>query len=217
MKIISNIIFPLIILLMFPGCSVHSPMLKDKPVDLPVSYSSGEIEPSPPIGRWWEKFGDEKLNELMDEAFKNNLDIAQSYEHLQQSLALVLKTNSSRGPVLNIEGSGGRAKQSGITVNTYQLSAAASFEIDLWSKLGSSTRAAQLDALASAENLKSLYISISAQVADLYFLAIEQRAQIELSDNTIGSYRDTLEKVERRYRHGLTQLAFSFDRTVSGQ
>jgi NodT family efflux transporter outer membrane factor (OMF) lipoprotein len=139
----------------------------------------------------------------MEESFRHNLDIAQAYERLQQSLAIVKRTNSSRGPALNINGSGTRAKQSGVTLNTYQLSAAASFEIDLWSKLGSATKAAQMDALASEEDLKSLYISISAQVADLYFLAIEQRSQLELSDNTIESYRDTLEKVERRYRHGL--------------
>jgi NodT family efflux transporter outer membrane factor (OMF) lipoprotein len=139
----------------------------------------------------------------MEEALQRNLDIAQSYERLQQSLAIVTRTNSSRGPSLNINGSGTRAKQSGVISETYQLSAAASFEIDLWSKLGSRAKAAQMDALASEEDLKSLYISISAQVADLYFLAIEQRAQLELSDNTIESFRDTLEKVESRYRQGL--------------
>jgi len=203
MKTISNIIFPLIIFFIISGCSVHSPMISESTVDLPDSYSSGEPIPAPPIGRWWKKFGDDKLNELIEEAFKHNLDITQSYERLQQSLALARKTGASRGPILNIEGSGGRTKKSGVTADTYQLSAAASFEIDLWSKLGSSSRAARLDALASEEDLRSLYISISAQVADLYFLAIEQRAQLALSDKTIESFQDTFNRVENRYRQGL--------------
>ncbi len=139
----------------------------------------------------------------MDEAFKHNLDIVQAYERLQQSLAIADKAGASRGPVLNIESSGTRARQAGATTNTFKLSAAASFEIDLWNKLGSKGSAAQLDSLAYKEDLKSLYISITAQIADLYFLAVEQRAQIALSDNTIQSYQETLDKVDKRYRQGL--------------
>ena len=193
----------MIVLFIIAGCSVHSPLTKGQEVEVPPSYSSQEPIPSPPIGRWWEEFGDDRLNELMEEAFRYNLDIVQSYERLQQSLTIVRKTNASRGPAINIEGSGTRAKNSGVITETYQLSAAASFEIDLWNRLGANTKAARLDALASEEDLRSLYISISAQVADLYYLAVEQRAQLELSDNTTESYRETLEKVERRYRQGL--------------
>lgn len=190
-------------ILSLSGCSVHSPMFKGEQIDVPESYSSGETDTSPPVGRWWEKFGDDKLNELIKEAFKHNLDITRSYERLQQSLAIVRTTNSSRGPVLNIEGSGARAKKSGLITESYQLSAAASFEIDLWNKLGVKADAARFDALASEEDLRSIYISISARVADLYYLAVEQRAQLELSDNIIESYRDTLKRVESRYRQGL--------------
>lgn len=193
----------LIVLFIVAGCSVHSPLINDVKVDIPDSYSSGETDPSPPVGSWWERFEDDKLNELMEEALRYNLDITRAYERLQQSLAIVRATNSSRGPALKIEGSRTRAKQAGVITNTYQLSAAASFEIDLWNKLGAKTAAARFDALASEEDLRSLYISISAQVADLYYLAVEQRAQLELSDDTIESYRDTLKRVERRYRQGL--------------
>ena len=185
------------------ACSVHSPMIMKEPVDLPESYSSGETDPSPPVGRWWKRFEDDKLNELMEEAFRYNLDIIRAYERLQQSLAIVRTTSSSRGPALNILGSGTRAKQAGVITNAYQLSAAASFEVDLWNKLGAKTGAARFDALASKEDLRSIYISISAQVADLYYMAVEQRAQLKLSDDTIESYRDTLKRVERRYRQGL--------------
>ncbi|MBL7032443.1 MAG: efflux transporter outer membrane subunit [Nitrospira sp.] len=193
----------LILLLIIAGCSVHSPLINDVTVDVPDSYSSEEAIPAPPIGRWWERFEDDKLNELMDEALRYNLDIARAYERLQQSLAIVKTISASRGPALNIEGSGTRAKQAGVITNAYQLSAAASFEVDLWNKLGAKTEAARFDALASEEDLRALYISISAQVADLYYLAVEQRAQLELSDDTIESYQDTLKRVERRYRHGL--------------
>lgn len=202
-----RLIFILAAALSVSGCSVNSSLLKEKPVDLPSSYSTGIENPAPPIGKWWEQFDDDELNRLMEETFTNNLDIEQSYERLQQSLAAVQLADSARGVNATIEGSGGKTRQSGIPgvvrQDTFSLSAAAGYEIDLWNKLKSRTDAARFDALASAEDLKSLYISISAQAADLYYLAVEQRAQLDLSDQTVASFKDTLERVERRYREGL--------------
>lgn len=198
-----------LILLIVPasGCSLHSSMVRERPVDVPASYSSVDKSPAPPAGRWWERFEDDILNGLMEDTFRNNLDIVQAYERLRQSLALVRATNATRGPVLNIEGSGGRTRQPGMfgigREESYSLSAAASYEIDLWGKLKSGAEAAKFDAMASEEDLRSLYTSISARVADLYYLAVEQRAQLELSDRTTASFQDTLERVESRYRQGL--------------
>jgi NodT family efflux transporter outer membrane factor (OMF) lipoprotein len=49
-------------------------------------------------------------------------------------------------------------------------------------------------------------MNLSAQLADLYYLAIEQRAQILLTDQTIQRYQDSLQRVENRYRQGITAV-----------
>jgi NodT family efflux transporter outer membrane factor (OMF) lipoprotein len=199
------------------ACSLHDSQVTGPLIDVPSSYSGmeGNDGQAVAVDRWWEMFGDDELNSLMEEVFQNNLDIAGAYERLKQLEAVMQITNSSRGLMINIDGSGSRSRQSSffrgsssesfgaVTFNSYSLSAAASYELDLWGKLRANTEAAQLDVLASEQDLKALYISISAQLADLYFLAVEQRAQLELSDRTIASFRDTLERVERRYRGGL--------------
>ena len=192
--------------IIFAGCSVHKVNVKEPAIDMPVKFSrqSGEASFS---AQWWKQFRDQKLDNVMEETFKQNLEIVQAYERLQQSVSILEKTGSSRMPNLGIEGSGGRVRQAGAfgaaTSDTYALSAKASYEIDLWNKLDSSTKAARFDMLATEQNLKSLYISISAQVAELYYQAVEQRAQLALSDKTIASFQDTLERVERRYKEGL--------------
>jgi NodT family efflux transporter outer membrane factor (OMF) lipoprotein len=143
----------------------------------------------------------------MEETFKHNLDIAQAYERLQQSMAVVRITDSARGINLNIDASGGRARQpssfGAVTDDIYTLSASASYEIDLWGKLKSRTEAARYDYFATEEDLRTLFMSISALLTDLYYLAVEQRAQLELTDQTIESFQDTLDRVERRYHAGL--------------
>jgi len=201
-EILLIIVFTFII----SGCSVHKANMKEPVIDMPVGFSNqtGEISFS---AKWWKQFNDEKLDSLMKDTFANNLEIVQAYERLQQSVSILEKTGSSRLPNLGIEGSGGRVRQSGafgaVTSDAYSLSAKASYEIDLWKKLDSSTKAARFDMLATEQNLKALYISISAQVAELYYQAVEQRAQLALSDKTIASFQDTLERVERRYKEGL--------------
>jgi NodT family efflux transporter outer membrane factor (OMF) lipoprotein len=197
----------LLLILTFTGCASYKSMMNSSAIDMPSSYSNLENKPAPPIGRWWEQFNDPKLNYLMEEAFIQNLDIVQAYERLEQSRQVLLKTDSSRGLGLNVEGSAGRARQSvlsrSVTSNAYGLSVAAQYELDIWGKLKSGTSAARLDVMASEQDLKALYISISAQLADLYYLAVEQQEQLDLSDQAIDSFQDTLDRVERRYRSGI--------------
>ncbi len=189
------------------GCSLHKSNIQKSMIKTPNSFSTEGKGPGPVIGKWWERFEDKKLNILMNEAFQYNLDIAQSHERLKQSMAIARITGSSGGVALNISGSGGRAQQPGasgpVTADSYNLSAAASYELDLWGKIKSATSAAELNALASEQDLEAMYISTSARLADLYYLAVEQRAQLEFADRTIASLQETLESVERRYNGGL--------------
>lgn len=189
------------------GCSLHKPMMDKSSIDMPAAYSTGVHSPAPRTGSWWEQFEDGTLSSLMEKAFVSNFDIVQSFERLQQSRALLRIADSSRGLHVNIDGSAGRSRQPGvpnvITRDSFQLSSAASYEIDVWGRLSAASRAARRELLASEQDLRAMYVSISAQLADLYFLAVEQRAQMELSDRTISSFQDTLSMVERRYRSGL--------------
>ncbi len=197
------------------GCVHHTSMIDKPMLSVPDAYSTHDTTPSPPIGRWWEQFEDEELNLLIESAFQHNFDIAQAYERLLQSDAVFRKTKAARGLSLTIEGSGNRSRQSGFfrgsseggfgatTFNSYTLSGAARYELDLWGKLKSNAEASRSDLRASEHDLKAVMVSISAQLADLYYLAAEQRAQIELSDQSIASFKDTLERVEQRYRGGL--------------
>lgn len=163
------------------------------------------VLPSP--GRWWEDFHDPTLNRLMDEALANNLDLAQARARLVQARELAASGRALLFPTLNLGARLGREQSlsaGGELVGTSQsLSVAARYELDLWDKLGHESLAADLVAKASREDLKALSINLSAQVADFYFLAAEQRAQLALSDQTIAVLADTLVRVERRYREGL--------------
>jgi multidrug efflux system outer membrane protein len=198
------------VLLQAAGCTLHRPRPATLPVAVPPGYleTAGADEALPAGERWWERFGDQDLNALMAEAFAANPDLRQAYARLEQAEALVRTAGAAQLPSVDLSGAGGRRRQTlgsagPVTADSYSLSLPASFEIDLWRKLASRTGAARLESGASREELKALYLSLSAQVADLYFLAVEQQAQLELTDRNIAAFADTLERVERRYREGL--------------
>ena len=174
---------------------------------LPRQYleAAGESAESRP-GRWWLAFNDTVLNRLMERLFVGNLQLEQGFARLEQSRATLGSLRSSQWPSLNLDVQGGRAMEPSFagdsTGNSLRLSAAAAYEVDLWGKLASRTAGGEKGLEANRDELQSLYLGLSAQLADLYFLAVEQRAQLALTERSIESYQDTLQRVEARYRLG---------------
>lgn len=189
------------------GCSLHQPQRIPVPVDIPAEFAS-PVTPAPPLAeRWWTLLGDQRLDALMNEAFRANLDLDQAVARLRQLEATSRSVGAARRPRLDLQGQASRETTPSFfgdnEGDSYRLSLAAAFEVDLWDKLKSRRDAARFEAEASRSEVLSLYLRLSAQVADLYYLAAEQRHQLELTSQTIAAHSDTLRRVERRYREGL--------------
>ncbi|MCF6291001.1 MAG: efflux transporter outer membrane subunit [Desulfobacterales bacterium] len=196
-------------LLILTGCSVHQPGEYGFG-PLPEAYSekaSGGENPAASVGRWWERFKDRKLNMLVEEALAGNLDVAQAYARLDQVAAIQAATQGARQPTLILDGRAARSRQysavgEGIS-SIGSLSMAASYEIDLWQKLRSQREAARLKTLASQEAVFSIYLGLTTRLVDLYYQAVEQRAQLQLMDASVASHEETVARVEARYRAGI--------------
>ncbi len=199
----------LLALIISASCAVHTPERITLPALIPESFieKPHDTDLLPVSERWWEAFKDEHLNHLIESAFMGNLDLAQAFARLKQLEALARQNNAARFPFINLEGDAARSRQiramSSGTGNNYSVSLASAYELDLWNKLKSRSKASQLETEASLEDIQTLYLTISAQVADLYYLMVEQRSQMELTDRTIEARIAILELVERRYLEGV--------------
>ncbi len=191
------------------GCAVHRSRVDDAAVAVPEGYAETAEAPAAPApaDRWWTRFRDPALDGLLAEAFEGNPELERAYARLDQARAVARIAGAARLPQVDVDGQASRARQPGLVEDTvttdYRLSVAASYEVDLWRKLDARTRAARAEVLASREAVLALYLSLSAETADLYYLLVEQRAQMALVDRTIASFEDALDRVERRYRAGL--------------
>lgn len=200
-----------IILTALTGCSPYKAGRLDPAMGLPSGLTQASLEQSGPLygqnSRWWTSFNDPGLNSLMGKAFRGNLDLRQAHERMLQARAKAREMGASRLPALTANASLGRVKQTTsigpMESDTFQASVAAKYEIDLWGRLGSKSRAAALDSMAAEEALNAMYMSVSAEIADLYFAAIEQKAQLRLSRTNIGALQKIRQSVEARYMAGL--------------
>ncbi len=198
-----------LLIVVIQGCTLHTVRPAATDTSIPESYNGSNTEATgwQAEQQWWRRFNDEQLNRLMAQALAGNLDLAQFTARLRQAMALSRQRQADRMPRLTLDGSASRSQQvnaDGESVGTnssYALSAG--YEVDLWNKLGSIAEAQLLEQRATRQDLYTLYLTLSAQVAENYFRLVELRARLDLIDQTISARTDNLELVELRYREGM--------------
>lgn len=186
----------------------------DLGVEPPPSYEYAPAETPALVveDRWWEVFGDAELNRYVAEVLQNNWDIKRAAARVLEARARYGRVRADRFPSVGISGlkdrrlvSGG-AGNDGVIVDTYELTAPASYEADLWSKLKKSSQAAWEEILQEEEARRTLAQAVVAETISLYLdmEAVERRLQI--AEQSIQAFRQSLQFVETRYRRGLTSV-----------
>lgn len=186
----------------------------DLGIQVPESYEFEPTEKQPLeiADRWWEIFDDKELDQLVEDALKYNWDIKQAAARILEVRARYVQVRSNRFPAVDVGGlkdrrqvNGGQLRDNFI-VDTYDLSAAASFELDLWSRLKKSSQAAWEDILREEESRRTVAQAVVAETISLYLNmeAVERRLQI--AAQSIRAFRQSLQFVEIRYRRGLTSV-----------
>ncbi len=200
-------VLKLFCILLLAGCSVHQPTA-EKFGHTPESYNTqvADVERQA-SGRWWLSFNDLALNSLMERCFTENLDLEMALARLEQVEALEKSQHTSLWPEFFAAGSAGQTRTGTVvgaqTNDIYSLSIGASYELDLWHKLQSRRQAASLTSAAAVGDLHSLYLSLSAQLAEGYYQVVELRDLITLNEDIIASFQDTVDLVTLRYQRGL--------------
>lgn len=174
------------------------------------SQTSGTVEARVD---WWKSFGSEQLNRLMDEAFAGNLTIEQYAARLEQAEASARKAGATAKAQLDGKASasssytsyssstGGSATEPDFTLGLY-----ASYEVDLWGRLKSTTRAALATYEASKFDLQSAGMTLSAELATTYFTWLAQNEALALYQSQLQSNRNKLSALERRYKAGQSTM-----------
>jgi len=204
-------------LLLQIGCTPISSAIKGKTPEAPSGYKKALSEESVPnVGKWWKAFNEPELDRLMEELTKNNLDIRKSYYGYLQYEELIKKAKAEGGLNISATANAGRKYNYSRPQDTryyteYNFSAAASYEIDLFNRIKNNKQAALHNAFSSKSDLEALYITLSASLADAYFLLAERREYLRLTKEIVKVSEERLNAILNMYENGLKDLSDVLD------
>jgi outer membrane protein, multidrug efflux system len=211
MKIAMNLLTAALVL---AGCASVPAIDPQSIPATPVAFKEGDgrwtrVAPAEaqPRGEWWKAFADPTLDELVERAAANNTELQVAAARLAQARALVRAADANRMPQLGI--GAGAARQDGLPLapagspaTLTAISADFSYEVDLFGRLASASRAASLDAEAREGLLQSTRLAVQASVAQAYLGLRAVDAERALVRGTVATYLETLKLTERRYQAG---------------
>jgi len=192
-------------LLILSGCYTVAQRESADLQPLPAAFS-GSRQATPTVALdavWWSAFNRGDLDTLQASAFTDNLDIAQAWARLRQSEAAALQAGADLYPELSLTPGYDRTwRNEGDTAsNNYAVGLGIRYDVDLWGKIRSTQNAAEARAVASADDLQSTALTISASVANRWIEIIEAERRVALLQQQLEINSTQLELIELRFRN----------------
>jgi NodT family efflux transporter outer membrane factor (OMF) lipoprotein len=166
-----------------------------------------------PRGKWWELYGDAKLNELEEQVDPSNQTLKITEANFRQARTAIRFNRAAEAPTIgtspSISAVRASANQpyfpSGLANNgsgDFTLPFDLSYEIDLWGRIRRTVTAAREEAQASAADLETARLSLHAELAFDYFEVRSADAQEDLLIDTVDAYSRALQLTKDRFLGG---------------
>jgi len=178
------------------GCNALRSTYRRPEVAVPSTYPHADQSAQASLLRWWQNFGDPQLNSLVDEALRQNNDLAQAVlrvraAEMERHLAVV-------NPVVaaNYEAARTKLLKHGFPAATsHTLSLSASYEIDLWGNLSATKDAATWEARATEQDRQSAALILIGTTVSLYYQIALLNERVTLGEQSIDYATKTLNLV----------------------
>nr|WP_314741442.1 TolC family protein [uncultured Haemophilus sp.] len=147
--------------------------------------------------QWWRGYNDPQLNALVDQAIKNNLDLAKSAIAVNRALYNANLVGANLVPTFSGSGSSSASKGIGSSSNTNSVGTSTvsntasfnlSYTVDLWRRLADTASAAEWEHKATVEDLKSARLSLINSVVATYYQIAYYKDAIAVTQRTIKNY-----------------------------
>lgn len=206
-----------IALIALGGCMV-GPDYRRPDVEVPAAYKeTGEWKVAQPAdeasrGKWWEVFGDPKLDAIVEQVEISNQSVRAAEAQFRQARALVAASRASFFPALTGNVSITRSQSptgpiggttAGRVLSNRSASLDASWEPDLWGRVGRTVESSEASAQASAADLAAALLSAQAELVSDYFQLRVLDAQKKLLDENVAAFQKSLDLTNNRYAAGV--------------
>jgi len=181
---------------------------------LPIAYEAPQSAPTRVAGdaadldRWWTRFGDPVLDQLIETALADGLDAQAAAARLAEARATQAGALTSFLPQGDPSASvlKQRARTAGVSRDLTITSGSfdVSWQVDLFARLPTASRTAKADFAAARFTYEGARAAIAADVADSYFQARGLTIQLEDARESARVQKELYDMTERRARSGLS-------------
>ncbi|MGO4394502.1 efflux transporter outer membrane subunit [Variovorax sp. M-6] len=164
--------------------------------------------------KWWEQFGDPVLNQLIETALRDNLDVRVAAARIDQFLGALTTTDSQAYPQLGYGAGAARTRASregqppipepvSNYFSLYQASLNATWQIDLFGRVRRMSEAAQAQVYASEQGQRGVVLTLVTGVATSYVALRALDRQLEIAKSTAANFGETARIFDLRFKSGL--------------
>jgi NodT family efflux transporter outer membrane factor (OMF) lipoprotein len=175
------------------------------PVATPSAFSQGGQVSLPDA--WWTSFDDARLDTLVATALRANLDLQTAWERLREARAVARIAGAPRWPSVDGTAAARLTRPSTDPDGALELGLLASYEVDLWGRIGARTAAERLRAEATLADYRATALSLSAEVTLTWYQLVETRAADDLVARQIATNEKALTLLQARFGTGQVRQA----------
>lgn len=184
------------------------PWLDDWSSDALQSMEEGSSQRSAMLDAWWRNFDDPILEQLVEEALVQNLDVRTAGIRILEARAQLGIAGSGLYPQLQqVDAEGARIGTESNESRSREFWFAAAglnvgWEIDFWGKFRRGIEAADAEYLASIAQYDDLQVLVAAETASVYAAIRTAELRLRIAHENAALQKRSLEITERLFRSG---------------
>lgn len=166
--------------------------------------------------QWWKLFGDPVLNDLVCQAYGQNLSLKEAgYRIMQARAQLAISVGLLFPQTQTATGAYQRVARNGIFSDSWSQAFNLNWELDFWGRYRRAVAAAEDTLDAAAFDYDSVLVTLLGDVAANYVTVRTDQERIELLRSNVELQRGVLQFVERRFKAGFRVNELDVDQARS--
>jgi multidrug efflux system outer membrane protein len=196
------------------GCAVGPEYVRPE-VDVPARWRIDDAQAAALADTaWWEQFGDPVLNQLIEQALRENRDLLVAAARVDQFLGQLTTTRAQFYPQVGYGLNANRSRNSEVGVpplapgadpyySLYQGTLSAQWQIDLFGRVRRQSEAVQAQLYASEQGRRAVVLSLVTSVAASYVTLRGLDRQLEIARATAANFADSKKIFDLRFKGGV--------------
>ena len=153
---------------------------------------------------WWRGFGNQYLNQLIDQALEGDFNLRVLALRLEQAGIGVESAENQRLPTVKATTGGNFQKETGESISqSYSANVGLNWEIDIWGKAKKGIDAKKAEYKASEADWRAAYLTLVSSVATKYFEILQFDEQMRNQAQTLDYNKKLLRIYKAQYKEGL--------------